>query len=210
MPLSMWVKRNYLRVRGEYPGAFRQPRHQRELPPRARRILIACLQGCLQGGTTSACAENTLGLELGDFFIRNYLRVRGEYGSLAFRHDAVGELPPRARRIRYDRAPSNMHRGTTSACAENTKPVKTSNPNPRNYLRVRGEYAPARPLGIFSSELPPRARRIRFAPPLTPVPHGTTSACAENTTAKNSTFRTRRNYLRVRGEYASRTVCVPA
>ena len=51
-------------------------------------------------GTTSACAENTLGLELGDFFIRNYLRVRGEYGSLAFRHDAVG--------------------GTTSACAENT------------------------------------------------------------------------------------------
>ena len=99
MPLSMWVKRNYLRVRGEYPGAFRQPRHQRELPPRARRILIACLQGCLQGGTTSACAENTLGLELGDFFIRNYLRVRGEYGSLAFRHDAVGELPPRARRI---------------------------------------------------------------------------------------------------------------
>ena len=69
------LRRNYLRVRGEYPGAFRQPRHQRELPPRARRILIACLQG----GTTSACAENTLGLELGDFFIRNYLRVRGEY-----------------------------------------------------------------------------------------------------------------------------------
>ena len=96
---SDMISRNYLRVRGEYPGAFRQPRHQRELPPRARRILIACLQGCLQGGTTSACAENTLGLELGDFFIRNYLRVRGEYGSLAFRHDAVGELPPRARRI---------------------------------------------------------------------------------------------------------------
>ena len=95
----MWVKRNYLRVRGEYPGAFRQPRHQRELPPRARRILIACLQGCLQGGTTSACAENTLGLELGDFFIRNYLRVRGEYPLLCVTLRGRMELPPRARRI---------------------------------------------------------------------------------------------------------------
>ena len=86
-------------MRGEYAIATAIEAQPWELPPRARRILIACLQGCLQGGTTSACAENTLGLELGDFFIRNYLRVRGEYGSLAFRHDAVGELPPRARRI---------------------------------------------------------------------------------------------------------------
>ena len=93
------LRRNYLRVRGEYGFDAVVDVGKAELPPRARRILIACLQGCLQGGTTSACAENTLGRELGDFFIRNYLRVRGEYGSLAFRHDAVGELPPRARRI---------------------------------------------------------------------------------------------------------------
>ena len=51
--------RNYLRVRGEYPGQDRIHREYRELPPRARRIPLgggACIIG---GGTTSACAENT-------------------------------------------------------------------------------------------------------------------------------------------------------
>ena len=79
---------------------------------------------------------------------------------IAHHQICIVELPPRARRIRWGLVCYVQAGGTTSACAENTKPVKTSNPNPRNYLRVRGEYAPARPLGIFSSELPPRARRI--------------------------------------------------
>ena len=132
---------NYLRVRGEYPGAFRQPRHQRELPPRARRILIACLQGCLQGGTTSACAENTLGLWSWAIFLSgttsacaentphgpqrpgqewNYLRVRGEYPTRYATKMDRAELPPRARRIRAGAAVGDFLIGTTSACAENT------------------------------------------------------------------------------------------
>ena len=93
----------------------------------------------------------------------------------------IVELPPRARRIRWGLVCYVQAGGTTSACAENTKPVKTSNPNPRNYLRVRGEYAPARPLGIFSSELPPRARRIPAREVMAAATEGTTSACAENT-----------------------------
>ena len=202
MPLSMWVKRNYLRVRGEYPGAFRQPRHQRELPPRARRILIACLQGCLQGGTTSACAENTLGLELGDFFIRNYLRVRGEYGSLAFRHDAVGELPPRARRIPSRSKQVTRTHGTTSACAENTRRRGRWGFSHRNYLRVRGEYPPVRSWQPPLRELPPRARRIRRDCLYGHAQHGTTSACAENTRSDRGGALFVGNYLRVRGEYA--------
>ena len=32
--------------------------------------------------------------------------------------------------------------GTTSAHAENTGAAASSTPNPRNYLRVRGEYPP--------------------------------------------------------------------
>ena len=168
-------------MRGEYGFDAVVDVGKAELPPRARRIPWGFSPTSASKGTTSACAENTNRLPAGLPAGRNYLRVRGEYPRPGAGRFFYPELPPRARRIRYDRAPSNMHRGTTSACAENTKPVKTSNPNPRNYLRVRGEYAPARPLGIFSSELPPRARRIRFAPPLTPVPHGTTSACAENT-----------------------------
>ena len=71
--------------------------------------------------------------------------------------------------------------GTTSACAENTSKALASDMISRNYLRVRGEYAPARPLGIFSSELPPRARRIPAREVMAAATEGTTSACAENT-----------------------------
>ena len=52
-------KRNYLRVRGEYPPAHRTPGTNLELPPRARRI-----------------PEFE---EIPTADIRNYLRVRGEY-----------------------------------------------------------------------------------------------------------------------------------
>ena len=50
-----------------------------ELPPRARRILY--LNGWLEavGGTTSACAENTMGTVAVTGKPGNYLRVRGEY-----------------------------------------------------------------------------------------------------------------------------------
>ena len=133
------------------------------------------------GGTTSACAENTGERDGFPAERGNYLRVRGEY-TMADRMDQyLTELPPRARRILVGRSWRGCCLGTTSACAENTKPVKTSNPNPRNYLRVRGEYAPARPLGIFSSELPPRARRIPAREVMAAATEGTTSACAENT-----------------------------
>ena len=52
----MW---NYLRVRGEYRDSVPEDRLSMELPPRARRILMATVntQGVI--GTTSACAENT-------------------------------------------------------------------------------------------------------------------------------------------------------
>ena len=52
-----------------------------ELPPRARRIHLLLLCCFAEHGTTSACAENTgVGVDLVDHS-RNYLRVRGEYGS---------------------------------------------------------------------------------------------------------------------------------
>ena len=90
---------NYLRVRGEYAIATAIEAQPWELPPRARRIPWGFSPTSASKGTTSACAENTNRLPAGLPAGRNYLRVRGEYGSLAFRHDAVGELPPRARRI---------------------------------------------------------------------------------------------------------------
>ena len=70
------------------------------------------------------------------------------------------ELPPRARRIHKITAIDDNKNGTTSACAENTLTLLTPSTWPRNYLRVRGEYAAVADDNAAVSELPPRARRI--------------------------------------------------
>ena len=52
----------------------------------------------------------------------------------------ISELPPRARRILSEREKKKSPKGTTSACAENTKNFSNKEANTWNYLRVRGEY----------------------------------------------------------------------
>ena len=91
---------NYLRVRGEYLAAGIAPFPRKELPPRARRIRLQKGASGLMGGTTSACAENTLSRTTRSTLAWNYLRVRGEYRVLGPRGRLAMELPPRARRIR--------------------------------------------------------------------------------------------------------------
>ena len=93
-----------------------------ELPPRARRILPQRGVALTQGGTTSACAENTPLAPLLVFWWRNYLRVRGEYLPRAPYEYEKMELPPRARRILIGERQVRRYLGTTSACAENTSP----------------------------------------------------------------------------------------
>ena len=61
IPATWW---NYLRVRGEYLDPPPSPYHQRELPPRTRRIHMENIFEVEVDGTTSAYAENTLN-ELG-------------------------------------------------------------------------------------------------------------------------------------------------
>ena len=70
-----------------------------------------------------------------------------------------------------------------------------------NYLRVRGEYNWRDATLSILGELPPRARRILYAPLPTSVCLGTTSACAENTLRSFPMDSQPGNYLRVRGEY---------
>ena len=57
---------------------------------------------------------------------------------------------------------------------------------PGNYLRVRGEYFTTRRGSEEAAELPPRARRIPTTPAKCGGFHRTTSACAENTFAKEN------------------------
>ena len=112
------------------------------------------------------------------------------------------ELPPRARRIRPASHWRGLTRGTTSACAENTRRCRRFYPKAGNYLRVRGEYDRPPLAAPAAAELPPRARRIHLRGPQEVALIGTTSACAENTRLHKDTIRDLRNYLRVRGEYS--------
>ena len=188
-------------MRGEYHSRPESPATPRELPPRARRILIISDNTSDAVGTTSACAENTAAAGWRGCRGGNYLRVRGEYNSGTDRLFLNKELPPRARRIPVKLLIWWIMVGTTSACAENTFACSARVVSPWNYLRVRGEYNPARSTSQSEMELPPRARRI---PPFWPGMRGgsgTTSACAENTFTKQLDGIMIRNYLRVRGEY---------
>ena len=86
-------------MRGEYTDFKLMIRTNRELPPRARRILPAFANSVPDDGTTSACAENTEGHQAPTLAAGNYLRVRGEYHHCFAIIVAFMELPPRARRI---------------------------------------------------------------------------------------------------------------
>ena len=94
--------------------------------------------------------------------------------------------------------------GTTSAHAENTRPVRGRGGIFRNYLRVRGEYIRRQIHSHSSAELPPRTRRIRQPSRVFSSSNGTTSAYAENTAYHPKENHLCRNYLRVRGEYNAR------
>ena len=67
--------------------------------------------------------------------------MRGEYIINMKVNLIVGELPPRARRIRACPGWLILKYGTTSACAENTQVAQFAFRLEGNYLRVRGEYS---------------------------------------------------------------------
>ena len=127
--------------------------------------------------------------------------MRGEYAYYCGTRARIWELPPRARRIPFFNLGHWHDLGTTSACAENTVTRVVRESRRRNYLRVRGEYCDHYHYAATSSELPPRARRILYFHLKNVFCHGTTSACAENTSRSHPLSERSRNYLRVRGEY---------
>ena len=130
--------------------------------------------------------------------------MRGEYAIIDGSTMLKAELLPRARRILHQKVGFVRAVGTTSACAENTSLPCFSLACARNYLRVRGEYLTFSSVVSAPTELPPRARRIPLGIKTTPYQKGTTSACAENTSAFSINTEGSRNYLRVRGEYTKK------
>ena len=112
--------RNYLRVRGEYSTSFCTASITSELPPRTRRIHVLVSSKETPRGTTSAYAENTRPGQGNNRAPWNYLRVRGEYGTVFTIVHGHLELPPRTRRIQHAVVAVPCSLGTTSAYAENT------------------------------------------------------------------------------------------
>ena len=97
----------------------------------------------------------------------------------------------------------SLHKGTTSAHAENTTFPGLAILAPGNYLRARGEYAKYSTPKWQYMELPPRTRRIPAQLLRAYRIRGTTSAHAENTTGSPSDTCGQGNYLRARGEYGA-------
>ena len=120
-----------------------------ELPPRTRRILATGSIRCSWVGTTSAHAENTLGILKDDQEIENYLRARGEYPATRANAPIMVELPPRTRRIHFPALFDTGFLGTTSAHAENSQSLVIDDIFIRNYLRARGEYWPMVTTGVL-------------------------------------------------------------
>ena len=188
-------------MRGEYDPLTTTEDLTKELPPHARRIPFPGFLHGLPVGTTSACAENTRRCRHDPALSRNYLRMRGEYPALSLTPTSKQELPPHARRILDTKIdPTNLG-GTTSACAENTLLSISHRGRAWNYLRMRGEYPTTLAAALKEAELPPHARRIQDAKIAQAEAKGTTSACAENTLTFSWACASRRNYLRMRGEY---------
>ena len=107
--------------------------------------------------------------------------MRGEYVQEALIILNRGELPPHARRIPQVETLTAAKVGTTSACAENTRPITAQQTTAGNYLRMRGEYELFDRYQVERMELPPHARRIHPLASGACLNNGTTSACAENT-----------------------------
>ena len=115
---------NYLRARGEYLIVWSVRWSPLELPPRTRRIPMLISGRLHPIRTTSAHAENTSSSRISPLGRWNYLRARGEYGSILLTKLSIEELPPRTRRIR----PTSPSRSACPIGAKNT--MACTNPPP--------------------------------------------------------------------------------
>ena len=151
-------------------------------PPRVRSRLGDDLHALMQGGITSACAEQTGSGANARFPPRDHLRVCGADDIAAIVNAATEGSPPRVRSRRVGFHVLCVAPRITSACAEQTRTLALSALFSGDHLRVCGadRVQPNRCEVLVGS--PPRVRSRRRDRERTHVPTGITSACAEQTT----------------------------
>ncbi len=194
--------RVYLRSRGENARARRAERHQRGLPPLARREPDERRSLLHGSGSTSARAERTLDGGRIVYGREVYLRSRGENHPESRAAQKYLGLPPLARRERDLTRPTVGGSGSTSARAERTSCRAHPSPTTTVYLRSRGENDARLHARHHAEGLPPLARREPRRRSARWRSRWSTSARAERTHARKPSVERRQVYLRSRGENA--------
>ena len=172
-------------------------------PPRVRSRLGDDLHALVQGGITSACAEQTMVSHANHGSARDHLRVCGADASRTNPASSRSGSPPRVRSRRAAYLVADDAAGITSACAEQTLTTRIPSCIRRDHLRVCG----ADRLGLSFHRVhpgsPPRVRSRRSPTCRGPCQTGITSACAEQTVRGRPSVRRRRDHLRVCGADAA-------
>ena len=193
------LRRDHLRVCGADNDASMRVGCCLGSPPRVRSRPDARQAHAARVGITSACAEQTSGRRAGRAASRDHLRVCGADTGRQGTQTRSGGSPPRVRsrhRTGFDAAAATR---ITSACAEQTAEVDGDVVDVVDHLRVCGADTSRRGSLNLVPGSPPRVRSRHGPQPSQPGVEGITSACAEQTRARESPTTRHRDHLRVCG-----------
>ena len=193
------LRRDHLRVCGADNDASMRVGCCLGSPPRVRSRPDARQAHAARVGITSACAEQTSGRRAGRAASRDHLRVCGADTGRQGTQTRSGGSPPRVRsrhRTGFDAAAATR---ITSACAEQTAEVDGDVVDVVDHLRVCGADFGDDGRAVRGRGSPPRVRSRHFEERFAEPGAGITSACAEQTRARESPTTRHRDHLRVCG-----------
>ena len=193
------VRRDHLRVCGADPLTSHDPVWTYGSPPRVRSRRYEPPKLPSWDGITSACAEQTVGVDVFGQVNGDHLRVCGADDHTHTDHTPPQGSPPRVRSRLIQSDAKSLAQGITSACAEQTMMRSAVRAATWDHLRVCGaDNRPSLNLAIIMGS-PPRVRsRLRVQGRDDHVV-GITSACAEQTPWFQAFQSSRWDHLRVCG-----------
>ena len=191
--------RDHLRVCGADSFARRRSISRLGSPPRVRSRRAAHGNQVAWQGITSACAEQTLWKTTPDLTGWDHLRVCGADGAAQYALEHHGGSPPRVRSRRQQLMHGVGDAGITSACAEQTRPRRTTRCPTWDHLRVCGADYGVNARSIAVSGSPPRVRSRPFPRTEATACRRITSACAEQTSCLTVIGQVQGDHLRVCG-----------
>ncbi len=162
-PTRCW---DHPRVRGEQVHQTWSRSGTSGSPPRARGADRWADQRYSQPGITPACAGSRLVSSWTSPPTGDHPRVRGEQACSSTHAEKPWGSPPRARGAGCPGLGRERFTRITPACAGSRTCATSATAARTDHPRVRGEQAPAHPMGKANTGSPPRARgAVLFPPP---------------------------------------------